>query len=96
MEGHASTTILIGEVNANFKPWGHPANWRDPAKGINRSPDGFGGRPGAGGANFLMADGSVKFISERTSLDVLRALASPKREDKGDLAALEAVLETAR
>jgi prepilin-type processing-associated H-X9-DG protein len=84
LEGHTSTTIVVGEVNAHFKPWGHPVNWRDPALGVNRSPDGFGGRPGAGGANFLMADGSVRFISDRTSADVLRALSSPQSEDKGD------------
>src|SRR5262249_37670563 len=27
-----ANTLLVGEVNANFKPWGHPVNWRDPAK----------------------------------------------------------------
>jgi prepilin-type processing-associated H-X9-DG protein len=92
MGEHRSRTILVGEVNANFKPWGHPCNWRDPAKGINRSPDGFGGVPGSGGAHFLMADGSVVFISENTSLDVLRALASPNAEDKGDVAKLDAAM----
>jgi prepilin-type processing-associated H-X9-DG protein len=96
LQGYTSTTILIGEVNANFKPWGHPVNWRDPARGVNRSPDGFGSRPGAGGANFLMADGSVRFLGERTSPDVLRALGSPKGEDKVDPAALEAALGTAQ
>jgi prepilin-type processing-associated H-X9-DG protein len=95
LEGHTSTTILVGEVNAKFRPWGHPANWRDPARGINRAPDGFGGRPGAGGAHFLMADGSVRFLGERTSLEVLRALASPKGEDKFDPEALQAAIGTA-
>lgn len=94
MEGNTATTILIGEVNANFKPWGHPINWRDPAKGVNRSPDGFGGAPGAGGANFLMVDGSVKFLSERTSPQVLRALSSPKAEDKSAAAQLSAALQS--
>ncbi len=44
-----STTVLAGEVNDHFKPWGHPVNWRDLSKGINRSPEGFGGPPGKGG-----------------------------------------------
>jgi Protein of unknown function (DUF1559) len=72
-----SNTILVGEVNDNFKPWGHPVNWRDPATGINRSANGFGGPRGAGGAQFLMADASVRFISDRTDPAVLRALSSP-------------------
>ena len=72
-----ATTLLAGEINANFKPWAHPINFRDPAKGINRSPDGFGGPRLAAGANFVMADGSVHFISERIDPAVLRALATP-------------------
>ena len=34
---------MAGEVAGDFKPWGDPTNWRDPALGINRSPEGFGG-----------------------------------------------------
>jgi prepilin-type processing-associated H-X9-DG protein len=71
-----SNTILAGEVGADFKPWGHPANWRDPARGINRSPDGFGS-PYLGGANFLFADGSVKFLSDRIDPRLFRALGTP-------------------
>jgi prepilin-type processing-associated H-X9-DG protein len=76
-----ANTILIGEVNANCVPWGHPFNFRDPAKGINRSPDGFGGARFSGGANFVMADGSVRFVSERVNQGVLRALATPGGRD---------------
>lgn len=75
-------TLLIGEVNAEFKPWGHPGNWRDPAKGINRSPNGFGGPARAGGAQFLMADGSVRFVSEKISPTVLKALSTPNGGEK--------------
>ena len=37
-----SNTILYGEVNRNQKPWGHPANWRDPSLGIEDALHGFG------------------------------------------------------
>jgi hypothetical protein len=73
-----SSTILIGEVNAGFKPWGHPVNWRDPALGINRSPHGFGGPSGARGATFLMADGSVRVVGDDVSPEVLRAMSTPR------------------
>ena len=72
-----SNTILLGTVGERFKPWGHPANVRDPALGINRSPEGFGGPPGWHGGLFLMCDGSVKFLSDKTDLKIMQALATP-------------------
>ncbi len=86
-----ATLLLVGEVNARFQPWGHPVNWRDPVRGINRSPDGFGGPRGAGGAYFGMADGGVRFIDERISPEVLRALSSPDHRERIDEGALGAV-----
>jgi hypothetical protein len=70
-------TLLIGEINTHFQPWGHPVNWRDPAIGINRSPRGFGGPPGSRGALFSMADGSVRFVNEAIDPAVLQAMSTP-------------------
>ena len=72
-----SNTILLGTVGKNFKPWGYPANVRDPALGINRSPVGFGGPSGLDGGQFAMCDGAVKFLSDKTDLSVMKALATP-------------------
>jgi hypothetical protein len=77
----ASNTILFGTVARNFKPWGHPANVRDPASGIGASPDGFAGPPTWGGAMFVMADGSVRFVSDKTDPRVLQQLATPAGGD---------------
>jgi hypothetical protein len=71
-----SVTFVAGEVNANFKPWGHPMNCRDAGLGLNRSPDGFGG-PWGGGASLLLADGSVRMVSDGIDQKVLNALATP-------------------
>ncbi|MBS0206171.1 MAG: DUF1559 domain-containing protein [Planctomycetes bacterium] len=76
-----ANTILLGTVAERFKPWGHPANVRDPALGINRTPDGFGGPPGWQGAMFLMCDGSVRFLDEKTDLKIMQALATPASGD---------------
>jgi hypothetical protein len=76
-----SKTILFGGINLNFPPWGHPINWRDPSIGLNHSPHGFGGPPGSGGVDFAMVDGSIRFISDRVSPAVLRALSTPRGEE---------------
>jgi len=72
--GGGSNTLMIGETTGNFHPWGEPGNWRDPLPGINTSPYGFGG-PSGKGAYFIMADGSVRFISKDIDASVLRQLA---------------------
>jgi hypothetical protein len=75
------TFSATGEVKEHFKPWGHSVNWRDPAEGINKSPDGFGA-PWGGGAQFSFMDGSVRFISEGIDPAVLRALSAPAGGEK--------------
>jgi prepilin-type N-terminal cleavage/methylation domain-containing protein len=74
-----SQTILAGEAAGNFKPWGHPVSWRDPARGLNRSPDGFGnpafpGQP----TQLVMADGSVRSFTADTDPEFLELLALPQ------------------
>ena len=70
-----SNTILDGQVNTAFPAWGDPANPRDAAKGFSGGTNAFGGT--GGGALIGMADGSVRFVSEKTSPEVAAALASP-------------------
>jgi hypothetical protein len=71
-----SAAMLAGEAAGNFKPWGHPENWRDPEIGLNKGPDSFG-RPSSPGVNVLMADGAVRYLSKDTDPDVLKAIANP-------------------
>lgn len=80
----AANLFLVGESAGNFKPWGHPANVRDPNMGIGKSLEGFGGPPGAGGAQVLMADGSVRFLNNETDRTVLESLARPTVDDSDD------------
>lgn len=75
-DGQANT-LLIGEAAGNYRPWGYPVNVRDPALGMGESLDGFGGAPGTEGGQFVMCDGSVRFINNRIDRAVLRAMGSP-------------------
>ena len=71
-----SNTILAGEAAGNYRPWGDPANWRDPGVGLHRTAAGFGG-PSPGGTAFVFLDGSVRFIRNDVSPAVLKALSTP-------------------
>lgn len=70
-----SNTFVAGEINQNYPPWGDPENWRQIDAPLNEHPYGFGNATRTG-AHFLMADGSVRFIPNATSMDVLRKLAT--------------------
>lgn len=76
MSDGTSNTILAGEIKSNIKPWGDPLNFRDPALGINQSPQGFGS-PYKVGIHFLLSDGSVRLISDKVDPEVLKALSTP-------------------
>jgi prepilin-type N-terminal cleavage/methylation domain-containing protein len=70
-----ANTLLAGEAAGDWKPWGHPVGWRDPAGGINRSPGGFGSPVrGAHSTTFLMADGSVRTFKADTDPEFLALL----------------------
>ena len=71
-----STTVLAGEAAGNYRAWGDPKNFRDPAAGINTGPESFG-HPKRKIITFLMLDGSVRKVSVTTDPQVLKAIASP-------------------
>ncbi len=71
-----SNTIMAGEVSENFKAWGDPENLRDLGAGVNNGMNGLGS-PFTGGANVLMGDGSVRFISENIDNSLLKSLMTP-------------------
>ena len=73
----SANTLLIGEVNSEFMPWGEPGNLRDPTVGFNTQA-GFGGVSGAEGVRFLMLDGSVRFVGNDISPEVLEAMSHPQ------------------
>ncbi|MHC4879119.1 MAG: DUF1559 family PulG-like putative transporter [Planctomycetota bacterium] len=70
-----SQTMVAGEIAQSIPAWGEPDNWRSIGPGLNQSPHGFG-NAAATGAHFLMADGSVRFLSNRTSPRVLQRLST--------------------
>lgn len=72
--------IICGEVSHDFMAWGDPANLRNPSHGLNRSGGGFGSADERG-VNFLMADGSTRYITNDVDPRVLAALASPEPHD---------------
>ena len=72
-----STTLFAGEVISNFKPWGDPTNRRDPALGLNSSPEGFGGPWKNASTGFLLGDGTARYISNNIDPKILKALATP-------------------
>jgi len=71
-----SNTILAGTVNDGFKPWGDPTNHRDPSLGAIGGPQAFGS-PHAGIIMVVLADGSVRAISNNIDPEVLRLLGDP-------------------
>lgn len=69
----ASNTIIAVEAGENFKPWGDPTNIADLSNIMSS------GNKTAykGGRHILMADGSVRFISENVDPETLKHLSIP-------------------
>lgn len=73
-----SNTMLAGSVVNGLRPWGDPGNLRDPANGIGTGPTQFlrnTTRPY--GVHILMADGSVRYVSDTVAPAVMQGLAKP-------------------
>ena len=78
-----ANTVFLGDVRFRHKAWGDPTNTRDLTLGINQHADGFGSNF-AGGAHFLLGDGSVRFFSDKTDPAVLEAFATPAGGEEVD------------
>jgi hypothetical protein len=72
--GSRADTFIAGELGGDFIPWGCPYNWR-PLIGFDTNPRTYG-RPDIGG-QFLMVDGSVRWITPDASDAVLAELRGP-------------------
>lgn len=75
-----TNTLIAGEIADGFRPWGEPGNWRTLSEGLNRGTGSFGNAAGTG-AMFLRADGSVSFLSNQISPDVLKRLSTRDADD---------------
>ena len=70
-----SNTLIVGELAGPYPPWGDPENWRKIGRGLNRDVNGFGSYGGQG-ATFLLADGSVKFFTNKTDPKLLEQMST--------------------
>lgn len=78
-----ANTIFSGNAAGNYAAWGHPANWRDPRLGINRSQNGFGSSF-QGGSHVVMGDGAVRFITDSIDPELLNAISTPCGGEESD------------
>jgi prepilin-type processing-associated H-X9-DG protein len=68
-----SQTWLAGEIAGNQTPFAYPYNWRE-LTSISSGPDSMGGW--TDGGNFVFADGSVQFLSNKIDSAVLTGYAN--------------------
>ena len=75
-----SQTLVAGEIPEGYRPWGEPGNWREIRAGLNQDNTSFGNAQRTG-AMFLKADGSVQFLSNQVSLEILKSLSTRDGDD---------------
>ncbi len=75
MTAGTANTWLLGEVSGNYQPWGYPFNWRPLSLPLNSGPDTFG-RPTEDGAQFCLADGSVRLCTNEIDPAIINGLAT--------------------
>lgn len=68
-----SNVWLAGEIKGNHTPFGYPYNWRELNAPLCAGADSFGAW--ADGATFVLADGSVKFLSNTIDPTALHKMA---------------------
>ncbi len=75
-KGKSSSNWLAGEIGGGFQPAAYPFNWREWDGTLNRTATGYGllNNPGA---NMLLTDGSVRYISKKQSIEVWKNFAKP-------------------
>jgi len=72
---NGGSTFIAAELGGDFIPWGCPYNWR-PLITLMNTPRTYG-RPENIGGQFLMVDGSVRWITPDVSEDVFSDLRGP-------------------
>lgn len=68
---------LLGEAAGDYQPRAYPFNWRPVGDCLNCGPGSFGS-PSGMGAQFLMADGSVRFVSTQVDAAALQEMPGPR------------------
>lgn len=71
-----SAIFVVGDANGAFDPLGYPYIWRDIADGLRESDSGFG-CPVRTTTMFLMADGSVRDLSNSIDRQITQRMAGP-------------------
>lgn len=74
-------TFLAGELGGDFVPWGCPYNWR-PLNGLTDTPRTYGRLENQGG-QFLIGDGSVRWVTPDVAPEILSRLRGPNLNQGG-------------